>query len=56
MGADNGGSVPQDALDHDQVASGLHNAAGLYHPGHLNIAHGPDGKAAENVAANVHIA
>ena len=55
MGADNGGTVPQDALDHHQVAAGLHRAAGLYHAVHMDVPHGPDGEAAEHVSLDIDV-
>ena len=56
MGADHGGSVAQNAFDHHQVSAGLHRAAGLDDAAHVDVAHGPDGEAAEHVALNVDVA
>ena len=52
---DNGGPVPQDALDHRQVAPGLHGASGFHHAAHIDVPHGLDGKAAEHVAFDVDV-
>ena len=56
VGADHGGSVAQNALDHHQVSAGLHRAAGLDDAAHVDVAHGPDGEAAEHIALNVDVA
>ncbi len=53
---DGGRSVAQDALDHDQVAAGLHRAAGLYHAVYMDVSHGLDSEAAEHVAVDIDVA
>ena len=55
MCPNDGRPVAQDTLDHNQIAPGLHGTAGLHHTGNLDIAHCPDSKAAEYVAAYVDV-